>query len=145
MVYGDGERAAGSNEVLTNVRDSSESAYEGCVVVANAENVYSVGAGSDPKVAEDNGEDDVQPEFSRPQVGLTTGHSKRPGNAMLGKTVYVDRKAGDTHFLWVHRNLYTLGVGKHALWGAGFDGDLVTIESRLGDDVESAGEVLKNL
>jgi hypothetical protein len=47
-------------EVQIDVRDPSEFAYEG-IGTADVENVLEVGVRCDPEVAEDNGENDLQP------------------------------------------------------------------------------------
>ncbi|KAJ7457478.1 hypothetical protein FB451DRAFT_594900 [Mycena latifolia] len=56
VVHRDGEGAAGLGEVLMDVRDPSESAYEGCIRAADMGNVFDVGVGGDPEVAEDDRE-----------------------------------------------------------------------------------------
>ncbi|KAJ6463331.1 hypothetical protein C8R45DRAFT_1176831 [Mycena sanguinolenta] len=86
MVYGDGEATACSNEVLTDVGDPSELTYEGRVGAAEAENVTDMSAGGDPKVAEDNGQNDREPVMAdehpachRKAMLVAAGRNTSPG------------------------------------------------------------------
>jgi hypothetical protein len=55
-----GEGTTGFGEVPTDIRDPSEFTYEGCIgSVADVGNVFDVGIGGYPKVAEDNRENNL--------------------------------------------------------------------------------------
>ncbi|KAJ7826836.1 hypothetical protein B0H13DRAFT_1918002 [Mycena leptocephala] len=76
VVHRDGEGAAILCEVQIDVRDPSEFAYEG-ICTADVENVLEVGVRCDPEVAEDSGENDLQPVMAdehptRHRLGMLT-------------------------------------------------------------------------